>query len=64
MGLSLPGPHTFPGQRWWLSANCLISKPVLLPCLLFLTGQLPKQSLGLAKVQSSFAAGEKDLFLW
>lgn len=37
---------------------------LLLPCLPFLTGQLPMQSLGLAKVQSSFAAGEKDLLLW
>lgn len=64
MGLSLPGAHTFPEQRWCPSANCLmISKPVLLPCLLFLSGQLPKQSLGLAEVQSSFAAGEKDLLL-
>lgn len=42
----------------------MISKPVLLPCLAFLTGQLPKQSLGLAKVQSSFAAGEKNFLLW
>lgn len=65
MGLSLPGPHSLPGQRWWPSANCLmISKPVLLPCLPFLTGHLPKQSLGLAKVQSSFAAGAKNLLLW
>lgn len=52
------GPHTFPGQRWWPSAHCLmISKPALFPCLPSLTGQLPKQSLRRAKVQSSFAAG-------
>lgn len=65
MGLSFPGPHSLPGQRWWPTAKCLmISKPVLLPCLPFLTGRLPKQSLGLAKVQSSFAAGAKNLLLW
>lgn len=65
MGLSLSGSHTFPGQRWWPSASYLmISKPVFLPCLPFLTGQLLKQSLGLDKVQSNFVAGEKNLLLW
>lgn len=42
----------------------MISKPVFLPCLPFLTGQLLKQSLELDKVQSNFVAGEKNFLLW
>lgn len=61
MGLSLAGPHPFAGQKRWPSAHCLvISEPAAPPLPAPLTGQLAEQSLGLAKVQSSFAAGEKN----